>query len=119
MMNPMRAEKVWDNPEKGLVIGEIIEFINGEDFSLRDPGNKEWIIDCINCIWRGGAKPDAGAVVKILGKQVDEDTFQTVEIRLWKPVRDGGIKAIVPGIGNMPTPMEKNLERKKMQLRSN
>lgn len=85
MMTPLRTEQLWNSPERGLIVGEITDFIGEDDFNIRDLQNKNWLITCINCLWRGGARANTGIVVKILGKQLDDGTLQATEVRPWKP----------------------------------
>ena len=100
MMKPVRVENLWNSPGRGLLVGEITEFIDQEDFNIRDPQNKNWLITCIHCIWKGGVRANTGIIVKILGKQIDDSTLQASEIRPWKPGCGAGSPLpIVPQTG--------------------
>jgi len=83
-IHPMRKADVWENPDKGLLIGEITDIIDDQTFNLRDLNNENWIVSCIKCLWRGGLKKEQGMVVKVLGEKTSEDTFQVFDVRPWR-----------------------------------
>lgn len=84
-MHPLRPANVWENPERGFLVGEIISFVGDDNFNLVDPLDNEWLIECVNCVWRSGAEAREGMVVKIFGQKVDNHNFQAFEMRIGRP----------------------------------
>lgn len=71
---------VWQNPDSGLITGEIVKVIDGNKFVLQDLDGKNWIIDATGAIWRHGLLPEAGLRIKIVGR-TDSDIFVAQDIR--------------------------------------
>ena len=82
-MHPARGISIWENPEKGLLAGEITGFIDDQGFNLRDLKNQDWIINALNSVWPGGVKSSEGMIIRIIGQQTGESTFQASEVRPW------------------------------------
>jgi hypothetical protein len=81
-MQSMRPPKVWDNPERGLLIGEITIINEDQSFNIRDFGGHNWLISCIKCLWRTGSLPhNEGMIVKIIGQETGKGVFEALEIR--------------------------------------
>lgn len=77
-------EKVWSQPEKGLISGEIVEDKNEkEKFYLRDWNEEIWEVDYSQALVRPRVKKEAGEKVKIIGEKEDEYSFKAQEIRPW------------------------------------
>ncbi|PIP28514.1 MAG: hypothetical protein COX29_00800 [Candidatus Moranbacteria bacterium CG23_combo_of_CG06-09_8_20_14_all_35_22] len=77
-------EKVWSQPEEGLISGEIIENKKEkEKIYLRDWDGEIWEVDYFQALVRPKVKKEIGEKVKIIGKKEDEYKFRAQEIRPW------------------------------------
>lgn len=84
---------VWDNPQKGLLSGEIIKVENNDEFLLRDFRGKMWQVKkkesllCLDeCFSESLMK--VGAQIKLIGQMGNDNIFFVEEIRPWcKTVR--------------------------------
>lgn len=77
---PMKIER-WSNPDKGYLSGEIIK-IDKNYFEIIDFEGKKWIVSG-NPIVRGRIQIVVGEEVKMIGSQVDKNTFEAFEVRPW------------------------------------
>ena len=86
--------KVWLQPEKGLLGGEIVRISNPASFDLEDFGGMLWLIKREkNVFIRGNLPLFEREEVRIIGEQEDDRIFRAIEIRPWKkrcPVPKGG-----------------------------
>lgn len=71
-----RREQLWDNPENGLLSGEIEEKWNGEFFVLLDASEKKW-----NIVIGKNAQPIPPPLQILLGKIAEETTESQEEKR--------------------------------------
>lgn len=76
---------IWENPDRGLLVGKITKTIDENNFRVEDPGKNSWVVNCLNCIFRNRVANLEGAMVKIMGKKIDDGNFQATEIRPLKP----------------------------------
>ena len=74
--------QVWQNPNNGLLAGQILEMNNQERFNLQDFEGKKWMIDASKARWRHNLEPEKGLQIKLIG-EVDGDNFKAEEIRPW------------------------------------
>ena len=72
---------MWNQPQRGLLFGQIIDIENKNSFALRDPDGEIWQIKGENILWRGNFIPRKGEVVKILGEDNGNKFFYAREIR--------------------------------------
>ena len=89
LIRPM--EERWQNPDEGLLGGEIFE-VGDDVFFLKNPRGDEWRIfyDGKTEI-KGDVKLEVGSKVGIIGEKSDDDSLDAfVIIKL--PFRDGGFK---------------------------
>ncbi|HRY60171.1 MAG TPA: hypothetical protein P5096_02220 [Patescibacteria group bacterium] len=97
VIHPGRGITVWENPDKGLLVGEVTGFIDDEGFNLRDLKNQDWIVSALNSVWPREVKSNIGMIVRIIGKQTGKDTFQAIEVRPWMVNCDrNGAPAVQP-----------------------
>ncbi|HDK25523.1 MAG TPA: hypothetical protein ENG48_00355 [Candidatus Atribacteria bacterium] len=79
------CEKQWMQPERGLLAGIIIEKVSPENnFILKDLDNNKWKIKADKTIWKGKLTPTPGLKIKLIGKLIDNNTFEAREIRSWE-----------------------------------
>ena len=79
-MAPMKTA-AWTNPGEGYLSGEIIK-INKNSFEIKDFEGKKWTITGTPSI-RGRVSIMVGEEIKIIGSQVDKNTFEGTDIRPW------------------------------------
>jgi len=94
---------IWQNPDRGLLVGKITDIASDGSFHITDPGNHNWLIECLECMIKGGIIKENGMIVKLIGKEVGDQVFQASEVRPWTPPPgDRDIKYFLP---NMPIPL--------------
>lgn len=76
-----QKEKVWNQPEKGLIAGTIKEIKSNKLFILEDLSGKSWQINYQNAQIFGRAKIEVGEQIKIVGEKQDADKFNAQQIR--------------------------------------
>lgn len=76
---------IWQNPDRGLLVGKITDISENGSFHIIDPGNQNWLIECFECVIRGNLIKENGMIVKLIGKQIGDQVFQVSEIRPWMP----------------------------------
>lgn len=80
MMQHMQT--VWNNPKDGLLIGKITNIESDKRIVLKDYNNKEWNILIIeSAIIRGQFTININNGIKIIGVQINNNTFEANEIR--------------------------------------
>lgn len=72
---------LWDNPEKGLLIGSVNKIIDKNHFILQDIKRNEWRIECIEHIQDCTSKLHKGIPVRIFGKSKNDFNFQAKIIK--------------------------------------
>lgn len=76
-------ETQWNNPAEGFLSGTIVS-ISGNFLALKDLQGKTWNIKLDEeTLIRPRANISEGQMIKIIGKQLDDDNFQSIEIRPW------------------------------------
>lgn len=74
----------WKHPERGLLAGEVTEFLNGDKLMLVDFNGEEWTI-IVKRVPRDQKRYlQVGIVVKAFGERVGEGEFDAVELRPWE-----------------------------------
>lgn len=73
---------VWQDPNKGLIAGEIFSVIDSNNFYLKDFSGKQWKVDATNAIWRHDLVAKNGLAIKLIGSARGAD-FKADEIRPW------------------------------------
>ncbi|MFA6160006.1 MAG: hypothetical protein WC678_02870 [Parcubacteria group bacterium] len=77
-------EKVWSQPEEGLISGEIIENKNEkEKIYLRDWDGEVWEVGYSQALVRPRVKKEIGEKVKMIGEKEEGRKFRAQEIRPW------------------------------------
>lgn len=79
-MAPMKTA-TWTNPEAGYLSGEIVS-IDKNNFEIKDFEGKAWTIVGSPSV-KGRVSMQVGEEIKLIGSQVDENTFEGIEIRPW------------------------------------
>lgn len=79
------CEKQWMQPERGLLAGTIMKIeLPENNFILKDLNNNKWKIKANRAIWKGKLTPTPGLKIKLIGKLMDDNTFEATEIRTWQ-----------------------------------
>jgi heme/copper-type cytochrome/quinol oxidase subunit 2 len=77
-----RQAYVWLNPERGVIIGKIMDIkSNGDIFELDDPQQIVWTVDASNANYPQGFIIQRGFMIKVFGKKGDNNFFSADEIR--------------------------------------
>jgi len=79
-MVPMKIA-TWTNPKAGYLSGEIVK-INENNFEIKDFEGKDWTITGRPLI-RDRVSKITGEEIKLIGVQIDDNTFESSEIRPW------------------------------------
>lgn len=79
----MHKNVFWNNPEKGLLAGEIIEIEDKNSFTLKDLEKNSWNIVGDNILWKEKVLGIKGEKIKIIGKIKNGRVFDAKEIRPW------------------------------------
>ncbi len=75
-------QMVWNNPEKGLLIGKIKKIKSNNEIILKDYNNKEWnILINENTIIKNRVNIDINNGIKIIGTRIEDNIFEANEIR--------------------------------------
>jgi len=79
--------KLWSNPDKGLLGGEIIAVADQKNLLVRDFNGQDWLVTGEDIDWLGGARPKNGSKIKIIGRTDDKEgrVFIAEVIQLWRP----------------------------------
>lgn len=67
--------RIWNQPERGFLMGEVEAPKEGKGFRIRDFRNKEWFIKSMP------KNLKKGEIFKIIGKKIDDENFEASEIR--------------------------------------
>lgn len=83
MQHMATKETQWMQPERGLLAGTIL-VMEKNQFRLQDLNGKEWLV-ILNekTIVRPTVDFSVEQIVKIIGTQKDQETFEAAEIRPW------------------------------------
>ncbi|MCD4694216.1 hypothetical protein K8R62_02550 [bacterium] len=76
---------VWNNPQRGLLAGEVIEIITPQKFYLIDLKGDKW---CVECFYESGCfyiEDENNKIVKIIG-DLGEECFQAKIIKPFRPI---------------------------------
>lgn len=76
--------EIWQNPDFGLLSGEIGSITDLDDFLLIDFNNKVWTIKSNSPEINDTSIMQPGNTIKILGRKKDNQTFEAKEIRAYK-----------------------------------
>lgn len=76
-------DEVWNHPELGLLAGQVIKVDPRQKLLLIDFTDETWIVNIADVPQTTRTLAKEGKVVKLLGKQIDNDTFNANEIRIW------------------------------------
>ena len=78
----MNNGRIWNQPGKGLLAGEVIEIKNKNNFKIRDFNIKIWKIENDkNTIWLNDEDLHVGERLKMIGHQINDNEFYANEIR--------------------------------------
>jgi len=90
-----KQEEIWENPDKGLLGGEVIAR-EGEVLAVKDFTGEVWAIDIQAVEIPLSLEIKAGDKVKLVGKKTDEHNFQAYAIRFWGQGPFGEFKGFAP-----------------------
>lgn len=76
-----QKDKIWLQPEKGILIGKIID-IDKNNINIIDLRGNKWVVDIKDMPKKFTNKLKNGMPIKILGKKSDENNFKAVAIRI-------------------------------------
>jgi hypothetical protein len=76
-------ERIWNQPDRGLLAGEVIMIDQNGQFSLVDLVEKKWRVIGEDIEFRRVEPLVIGRWVRIVGEKIDEDIFRAVQIRPW------------------------------------
>lgn len=77
-----RKERIWVQPQKGLLGGEIVDMKNNE-VSIKDFEEKIWTVKSEDARWHDIVPPYEGEKVKIIGEQTARNVFEAKEAAPW------------------------------------
>ncbi len=72
---------MWLNPEKGLIVGEVVSSYKNDLFKLEDLRGKVWEVNCGNCLILAPFDLREGVKIKIIGKILEDEKFKAEEIQ--------------------------------------
>jgi len=75
--------EMWNQPEKGLLAGEIVKIKSDDVLEVKDFNNTIWQIDVSDALWRGGSVTQVGKQIKIIGTKKTDNEFIAQEVRPW------------------------------------
>jgi len=78
-----RRMKMWNQPEKGLLVGEIIGIEKENILRLKDFNNNIWSVNIKNAKWRRCQRKELGRRIKIIGVKSGDNKFIAQEIGPW------------------------------------
>jgi len=76
---------VWNNAQKGLLGGEVVNVYSGDGFTLKDLNGNVWQIRWQDWNWSNPSFPQKGMKLKLIGGIYNNstDTFSVKMIRSW------------------------------------
>jgi hypothetical protein len=76
-------EKVWTQPEKGLLAGMII-VVSDDALSVQDFEGRNWkVVEVNHALISPRVQMEEEELIKVIGDQEDEQVFRAEEIRPW------------------------------------
>lgn len=85
----LRQIQVWNQPERGLLAGMIIEVTNKKIIILEDCHQQKWEVDISEANNRANLSLIPRTKIKMLGEKIDSNEFKAKEIR---PMMMGGMR---------------------------
>lgn len=77
-----RQEEVWLSPERGVIIGKVIEiYDDGDYYELDDPRHVIWTVNVADAQYMRGFTVQEGFMVKVFGVAEADEYFIAQEIR--------------------------------------
>ncbi len=70
----------WLQSEKGLLAGEVIAIEEPNVFQLKDISGKIWYVISGEVSLNGGSEIKTGDLIRMVGQQLDEDSFQAKRV---------------------------------------
>jgi hypothetical protein len=77
----MEREKMWHNPETGVLAGKIGEVEEGETFELSSIVGEEWVVEYSEARVAGGVVVERGIMVRVFGDRLSGTGFVAREIK--------------------------------------
>jgi hypothetical protein len=76
-------QMIWNQPDRGLLAGEVIMIDQNGQFNLVDLVEKKWRVVGDDIEFRRVEPLIIGRWVRIVGEKIDNDMFRAVQIRPW------------------------------------
>jgi hypothetical protein len=89
-------EKLWMQPEKGLLVGTILKIENNDNFTVVDLNGKNWGVVGEELFIRRMVDFKVGGQIKIIGEMKSDNVFAANELRPWS----GRMESCNYGIGH-------------------
>lgn len=99
------AARVWMAPERGLLMGTIVEAISPSSFTFEDIDGHRWSVSAEGALWRGQTEARTGLRARLVGHSAGASLFTVEEVRPWPgegPGRRGGARGWHRGAGGFP-----------------
>jgi len=77
-------ERIWLQPEKGLLAGRIIEIAEGGEIKLKSADNIIWTIKYGDGLNAGELNLTEGDRIRIIGDKKADNVFEAKKIQLWE-----------------------------------
>jgi hypothetical protein len=78
-------DRVMVAPEKGVLVGRVIDIKPEKELMIIDFMGEKWIVDISEAIAKDDFKPEVGFPVGMLGEKVREGIFKADRIMPWRP----------------------------------
>lgn len=105
-------QKPFNTPERGLLVGRIIEMNPDEAWMVIDFMDNEWVVDTTMATFYNNFQPRLGQAVGMKGNKLDEIHFEALQITPWKVVQ-------IKMKEELPKPRIKPEDRERMNYLSN
>jgi hypothetical protein len=76
-------QQIWDQPDRGLLAGEVVLINKNGQFDLIDLVEKKWHVIGGDIEFRRAEPIMIGHWVRIVGEKINNDIFEAMQIRPW------------------------------------
>jgi len=83
-MHHQREIERWSQPEKGLLGGEVMEFLENNELRLEDFEGNEWRVSHPRIPEDKEHFVKEGMMVKAIGEKIEEGSFEAESVRPWE-----------------------------------
>ena len=78
-------DKVMVAPDKGVLVGRVIDIKPEKELMIIDFMGEKWIVDISKAIAKDNFKPEVGFPVGMIGEKIKEGIFKADRIMPWRP----------------------------------